>query len=353
MSTSALPGPPPQAIAMDLATGNWKAQAVRSFVTTNIAGTMEDLCTAENIFVSADKIAEAADLHPAAIYRLLRFLSTFDVCVEGPDKSFKLGPVGAVLTPNNPQSVASSVVWEASLTPALGWDKFDTFLKTNKSVAKEAYAGKDIWAHFAENPETFAVFQKAMTGYSNEEAFFLFNPELSPTFDLCGFKTVCDLGAAEGTLSLYLAKRFPDCEYILADLPEAVARIDTAALPPNFSTDAVDFLNSVPKADAYLLKHIIHDWDDENSEKIFANIREANPNATVFILEFGPMPGPNVPHVSKGFDCHMGVLLNAFERTQEEYNALFSRCGYSNAKVHLLAGGGHPLYIQELKPVTE
>lgn len=295
------PGPPPQAIAMDLATGNWKAQAVRSFVTTNIAGVMEDLCTAENNFVSTASIAEDAALHPVATYRLLRFVSTFDVCVEGPDKSFKLGPVGAVLTPNHPQSVANAVVWEASLTPALAWEKFESFLKTNKSVAKEAYNSKNVWEYFGQNPDVLAVFQKAMTGYSNEEAFFLFNPDLSPSFDISGFKTVCDLGAAQGTLSLLISKRFPDCEYILADLPEAVALIDTTALPPNFSTEPIDFLKSVPKADAYLLKHIIHDWDDEHSEQIFANIREANPDATVYVMEFGPMPGPNVPHMAKGF----------------------------------------------------
>lgn len=71
--------------------------------------------------------------------------------------------------------------------------------------------------------------------------------------------------------------------------------IDASTLPSNFTTDA-------PKVDAYLLKHIIHDWDDEHSEIIFRNINGANPNATIFVFEFsGPMPGANVPHLSKGF----------------------------------------------------
>ena len=95
--------------------------------------------------------------------------------------------------------------------------------------------------------------------------------------------------------------RFPESKYIISDLPECVARIDASVLPSNFTVEAADFLKTVPKADAYLLKHILHDWNDQHSEKILRKINEANPDATIFILEFGPMPGPNMPHLSKGF----------------------------------------------------
>ena len=101
--------------------------------------------------------------------------------------------------------------------------------------------------------------------------------------------------------ALMLAKRFSDCSYIISDLPECIARIDSESLPANISTEAADFLKTTPKADAYLLKHIVHDWDDEHAAKIFKNIHEANPNATIFVIEFGPMPGANIPHMSKGF----------------------------------------------------
>jgi len=116
-----------------------------------------------------------------------------------------------------------------------------------------------------------------------------------------------------------------------------------------FPAEATDFLKTTPKADAYLLKHIIHDWDDEHAAKILKNIHEANPNATIFVMEFGPMPGANIPHMSKGFDLHMGVMLNALERTQEEYDSLYEENGYKRINLHLLAGGNHPLYVQEIK----
>lgn len=274
---------------------------MREFIRSNIAGAMEELCTAENEFVPVEEIAKSANLHPDATYRLLRFLSTFDVCVEGKDRSFKLGSVGAVVTPNHPQSVAKNVLWESSNTPALHWRELGQFLKTNEKVVRAATGEDDIWAYFAKNESERTIFQQAMTGYSNEEAFFLSNEELSPTLDLSNHGTVCDLGAAEGTLPLMLTKRFPDCNYIISDLPECTSRIDKSTLPSNLRVEAADFFEGVPNADAYLLKHIIHDWDDERATRIFENILKANPKATVFVLEFGPMPGANAPHLAKGF----------------------------------------------------
>jgi len=346
MDTSTLP---PQAIAMDLATGNWKAQATRSFVSTGIAAAMETKC-ADGAYASFSDIANAAGTHPKATYRLLRYVSTLDICVEGDDQTFTLGKVGEVLTPNHPQSVANVVEWEASLTPALVWDKLDDFLKTNKQQSNAALDKAGFWAHLGQNPSVLNSFQRAMTGYTNEESFFLSTPGLSPTFDLSSCKTVCDFGAAEGALALALAKRFGDVNWILADLPEAVDRIDKSSLPNNFSTVAFDFLkDDSPVADAYILKHIIHDWADEESLTIMNGIRKANPDASVYIMEFGPMPAPNVPHLAKGFDLHMGVMLEAVERTQEEYDTLFGKCGYKRVATHMLAGGNYPLYVQELK----
>jgi C-methyltransferase len=302
------PTPPPQAIAMDIATGNWKAQATRAFVTSNLAGVMESCCKNDK-FVSVADIAKEAGLDPNATYRLLRYLATFDVCIESVDKKkyFKLGPIGEVLTPNHPQSVAKKICWEASLTSTQTWNKLDEFLPKREATVHNVTGGTDIWTYFAKNPSILSTFQEAMTSYSKEEAFFLANPQLSPTFDTSSFATICDLGAAEGELSFQLANRFPESNYIISDLPECVARIDSSSLPPKITAEAADFFETVPEADAYLLKHIIHAWCDEKAEIILRNIHKANPDATIFVIEFGPMPGPNVPHLSKGFGTYHNI----------------------------------------------
>lgn len=354
MESSSKTSVPPQAIAMDLASSNMKAQAVRTFINSNIAAAMEKLCADKNIFISVEDIAKEADLNSNATYRLLRYLSTLEVCVEKDDesKAFKLGPVGEVLTPNHPQSVADAVLWESNFLNSMVWNQLDLFMKTDKKVVKEALGEHDLWKYLEENPDMLATFQKAMTGYSKDEAFVLCNKEMVPTFDLSEFQTVCDLGGAEGTLALMLAKRFPECRFIISDLPSCVLRIDESSLPNNFSIAAVDFLINVPKADAYLLKHVIHDWDDEQSETILRNILKANPKATVYVIEFGPMPGANVPHIAKGFDLHMALHVNAKERTQKEYDTLFEKSGYEVVSCHLVAGGAHSLYLQEIRAIN-
>ena len=148
-----------------------------------------------------------------------------------------------------------------------------------------------------------------------------------------------------------MASRYPNYDkWILSDLQESVDRIDLSTMPDRFEKQACDFFveGQIPKAEAYVLKHIIHDWDDASSGKILANIRATNECAVIFIIEFGPMPGPNLPHMSKGFDLHMGQLLNAKERNQEEYSALFEANGCKRVAKHLLAGGAFPLYVQEV-----
>lgn len=210
-----------------------------------------------------------------------------------------------------------------------------------------------MWHYFQEHPDILGTFSEAMTGFTNEHAFLFQTEQMSPTFDLSQYNTVCDLGASEGRLALGLRERFQDQQYIVADLPEVVARIDETTLPPNVKKQATNFFEQpAPKADAYLLKTVLHDWNDEACGVILENIHKANPSATVFIIEMGPIPGPNIPHPSKGFDLHMALMLDGKERSQSEYDALWHSNGWKRVATHHLGPGGqHPYYVQELKYV--
>lgn len=373
----------PREKAMDIATGNWKAQSMKAFITSGIATAMEELCGCANNdndnkngdndktsykFVSCTDIATHAGLHPIATYRLLRYLSTFDVCIQQEkqdqdndaddedDKMFTLGPIGELLTPNHPQSVADFVVWETSFTSAKVWDQLDLFLKTNDMIASTIHNVNNMWDYFEQHPTILASFGKAMTSNTNVESYFLSTSELSPTLDnLNRFNLICDLGGSEGCLVKALAtKRFPNTKFIVADLPSVIERIDSSTLPSNVSIQSVNFLTEIPPyADAYIMKHIIHDWKDDDCTIIFQNIVKANSKATIYIIEFGPMPGSNIPHVAKGFDIHMGIMNGAIERTQNEYNTLFKANGYELVDIHYLDQGKYPLYVQEIKLQNE
>lgn len=354
-STAAAPpsSPPPEAIAMDIITGGWKAQALFTFVNSGLADVMPD--SKSKNFAKPEDLAEKADLNPNAVFRLLRYLSTIGVCIEHEDGGlYKNGPVGDVCTKSCPTSAAGKILLEGSEVHTNIWTNMSTFMKTGKRVIKDATGHDEYWAMCKATPEHLKVFQEAMTSYTMDEVTMMKIPSLSPTFDLSSFETVCDLGAAEGTLAKALNERFADCKYIIADLPEAVGLIDAKSLPSNFEVKGCDFLNktTIPKADAYLLKHIIHDWDDGEAIIILKNIKFVNPDAKVFVMEFGPMPGPNVPHLCKLLDLHMALTLNGHERSQAEYDALYDQAGYKMDESHLLAGGNFPLYIQEISSTT-
>lgn len=351
---------PPHIVALDLAFGNWRAQATRTFVVSGIAEAMADLCENHTTaFVSVEDIAHKAGTHPAATYRLLRYLATVlpasgSIVVEGDRQQFTLGEVGATLTPHHPHSVAAAVKWEASFTSVQVWNQLPQFVQTNQHQFSKAFgSGANFWRYLQDHPDILQLFIEAMTGFTNEHAVMFATPELSPTFDLSSYQTVCDYGAAQGRLALGLNERFPSQQYILADLPDVVERIDKSALPTNFKVQATNFLEQpAPMAGAYLLKTILHDWDDHHAGIILNNIAISNPNATVFIIEMGPMPDPNVPHVAKGFDLHMGLLFNGKERSQTEYDVLWEENGWHRVAVHRLGpSGAHPYYVQELKYV--
>lgn len=342
---------PPQVQAIEIAHGAWKSQAMRSFVSTGLADSMGSLCQ-DGKFVSTSKISEKSSTKADPTYRLLRFLATFDVVVENDKHEFTLGPVGEVCVKSHPNSVANVILWEASETCNRPWLFMDDFLQENQPVVKEAFGTEDYYSFIVGTGKPFAEFQSAMTHFSNEEGVFLNTPFISPTFDLSSYDTICDLGCAEGAAALAMNKRYPNANYILADLPESVARIEESSLPSNFETAGIDFTQSVPKADAYFLKHVIHNSDDAKTKKIFENIQIANPEARIFVAEFGPMTGPNVPHLAKGFDLHMGLHFGAAERTQEQYDKLWMSNGLELVQIHMLGGGALPLYVQELKAST-
>ena len=169
---------PPEVQAIEIALGNWKAQALRAMVQTGIADAMNKLCHPKGAdqMVSADAIAKEAGTHPEATRRLLRYVSTFHVCVEGEAGGlFQLGPIGKTLTSTHPQSVAGRVLLEAGETHTVMWTHLPEFLLTGEKVIQSAFGVPDYFGMMVANPEHLKIFQEAMTSYSNEEGFVPFD----------------------------------------------------------------------------------------------------------------------------------------------------------------------------------
>jgi SAM-dependent methyltransferase len=187
--------------------------------------------------------------------------------------------------------------------------------------------GATIWNYYAQQPEEGAAFTNAMHGFTSGVA-----QEVARLVDTSTAKLAVDIGGASGTLIHSLMTANPQLHGIILDLPDVVPSATAAAaalgLTERSRVLAGDFFASVPEADLYLLKHILHDWDHGQSVRILENCRRAmRPGGRVIVIELllGEIgePGP-----APFMDLNMMVMLSGRERSLSEYRALLKQAGF-------------------------
>jgi len=319
-----------------LSTGHWVSQMVYAFVKNNMPDAFEGKPQ------SAEAIATKCELRLDATYRLLRALSTIGILKQQEDSPeiFELTEVGGFLTQSHPLSMADKVLLEAGSEHVLMWTHLSEYLRTGEQAPSKIFGLDNYFDLFESRPGYVEIFSKAMSCYTNDEIQMIQGME---TLDFSGIETMVDIGGAFGVNLLAILDKYPQMKGVLYDLDTVVKSVKSTK-----QMDVVggDFFTSVPKNhDAYFLKHILHDWNDEMCLKILGNIVDVmKPDAKIFIGEFGPVPGPNEPHLSKFFDLHMMICLNGKERTMNEWENLLKRVNLKVAALHTSFG---PLSIIE------
>jgi hypothetical protein len=205
-------------------------------------------------------------------------------------------------------------IWQA-------WEELPYSVSTG-AVAHEKVQGMGSFEFFQKNAEAGKVFNAAMTNFTRAII-----PALGEAYDFSGISKLVDVAGGHGLLLAGVLKRNPHLLGVLFDLPfviEGAGRLlNEEAVSERVELVPGNFFESVPGgADAYMMKHIIHDWDDESSIKILRNIRSAmGENGKVLILEM-VVPEDNEPHPSKALDILMLVMEGGKERTKDEYRKL-------------------------------
>jgi hypothetical protein len=193
--------------------------------------------------------------------------------------------------------------------------------------AFERMFGVPVFEYLSSHPEQAKVFDAAMVGVHGMET-----QAMADAFDLSGVSVLADVGGNNGSLLTAVLQRYPSMHGILFDLPGVIGRakaaIESAGLADRCQCVAGDFFQAVvPGADAYLMRHIIHDWDDGRCVRILKNVAEVLPAAgRVLVVETVIEPG-NEPSFGKLLDLTMLVLPGGKERTAEEYRVLFAASG--------------------------
>jgi SAM-dependent methyltransferase len=283
---------------------------------------------------SAD-LAQATGTHAASLHRLLRLLASAGVIAETHDGQFDLTPVGECLRRGvEGSSHAIALLFAGPLTRS--WNELLHSVQTG-DVAFERAFGMKPFEYMAQHPDDAAVFNDAMTSFSTHTA-----KGVPPAYDFSGFETVVDLGGGHGALLAGILNANPKLKGIVFELPHVAegARkyIAAAGLSNRCEVVAGDFFESVPQgADAYVMKSVIHDWDNEHSVKILQNCRRAmRPSGKLLLVEL-VMPSRVDQSlrslIGTGSDVNMLVNAGGRERTDADFAELFKSAGFQLGRI--------------------
>lgn len=329
--------PPPAVFLTELAFGMKMTQALYVAAKLGIA----DLLSKGPRHVS--QLAATTETSERSLYRVLRSLAAVGVFRETDPKVFELTPYAEALRSDVPNSFRNGAIFmgEEWLWNVMGQMLYS--VKTGKPAWAHVH-GSDAFDYLADNPEHHEIFNRAMTEMTVSAA-----PAIIEAYDFSPFNTIVDIAGGHGYLLSQILKATPGLRGVLFDVEPVIAGAGTM-LEKEGVADRVEkvvgnFFDSVPSgADAYIMKHIIHDWDDELSNKILSNIARVMSTRAKLLLVEMLVPEGNEPHFSKVMDLSMLVLPGGIERTRPEYHTLLADAGL---RLHRIIPTQTPLSIIE------
>ncbi|WP_417376617.1 methyltransferase [Gimesia maris] len=309
----------------ELITGYWKSQSIYAAAKLGIA---DLLITGPQ---TPEQLAAATNTDASALYRLLRALASIGIFEENEAGEFTLTPLAQPLRSDDPESKQALAIMngEDQFRP---WCEIIYSLQTGKPAYDNIW-GKSIFEFLSEHPEKARIFDKAMIGIHGRGT-----DAAIKAYDFADIKVLADVGGGNGSNLISILQACPNLKGILIDLPHVVdnaqEQFDQASLTDRCELVGGDFFQSVPAgADAYLMRHIIHDWNDEKSLQILKNCHAALPvNGKLLVMESVIDPG-NDPFAGKFVDLVMLLVTGGKERTAAEFQTLYNQAGFKLARI--------------------
>jgi hypothetical protein len=347
MTQPQAPELPPEAAATQLlfqiGSGYMASAALQTVIKLDIAGRLADGPKA----VAA--LAKDAGVNEDALYRVMRALASLGVFEETSPRTFG-ATLASRLLEKGPGSFHDMGLW---ITSPFHFRVYAEMLHSVKTglPAAEKVAGAPVFEYFAkpENKELSEIFNNAMTGFSANVA-----PAAIEAYDFGGIGTLVDIAGGHGKVLTSILQKYPSMRGILFDVPHVIAGagpvLDASGVKDRVTTVSGDFFKEVPAGgDAYVMKHIIHDWDDERAAAILRSIKRAlagKPQGRVILLEAVLQPG-NQADMGKMIDLEMLMMPGGKERTEAEFAALFASAGFDLVRV---VRTNSPLCVVEARP---
>lgn len=270
---------------------------------------------------SVEALAAQTKTDTANLFRLMRALETIGVFKQVSPRVFGNTPMSECLRKD-----AQASLWAFMQLGAPGWGFWEgqgelvPTLRTGKTTLFETW-GYDIWEHYRRHPEQWTVFNEAMASNT------AMTPTVTGAYDWSRFPVIADIGGGIGTQLVDILNAHSGCHGVLFDLPEVVS---SAIAHDRMERVSGNFFENIPvKADAYILRNIIHDWNDERAVSILKTVRKATtPNARVVLVELA-IPDTSDFHFGKWTDITMMTTVGGRERTKGDFETLFRSAGFA------------------------
>jgi len=301
------------------------------FMATAALGCVVELAIADRLKNGPRGVAELAaetGVKEDPLYRVLRALASAGIFSETAPRVFSLTPAAELLCSGRKDSLRDMVYWLAQRVHFETFPEMMHSLKTGETVVEKVH-GVSCFEYFEKNRETSEIFNNAMTEFSAAVI-----PAALEAYDFgwLNGKTLVDIAGGHGKVLTEILQKYPEIHGKLFDLEHVVngakPRIESLGLSGQCDVCHGDFFKEVPAGDAYVMKHIIHDWDDAKATTILKNIHKASPKAARVVLLEGVIAPGNTPHLGKWIDLEMLLLPGGRERNEDEFRALFAGAGF-------------------------
>jgi SAM-dependent methyltransferase len=254
-------------------------------------------------------------------------MASLGLLTEVEAQRFSLTKLGEAMKTGAAGSARATLLMTGSDWVGTGFANILHSVQTGRTGFEEAQ-GMPFFDYLAQHPEDASIFSGAMVGIHGAEP-----PAVAAAYDFSPFRTVVDVGGATGNLLAAILARHLEPRGLLFDRPhvvvEATKLLKANGVADRVTIEAGDFFQTVPTAgDAYILSHIMHDWNDEQCLTILGHCRKAmKPDGRLLIVEM-VLPAGDAPHPGKILDMVMLVLTGGQERTEAEYANLLDKAGF-------------------------
>ena len=312
----------PYDVVFQMIIGKWISKALGSIVEIGVPDQL-----AKGARQCRD-LAREAGVSEDGLYRLLRALASLGLFNESTDRRFRLTSMGQLLRSDHPESLAGYARFTGHDITWRPWGELGYSVKTGLPAFDRIF-GKPVFEYFSQNPEVAAVFDEAMTSISAMEA-----RAASEAYDFKGIQTLMDVAGGHGLLLATVLRRHKKMRGVLFDLPHvaagATATFTRARITGRVRIESGDFFKELPMgSDAIIMKHIIHDWDDDSATRILQACHRALGKRGKVLIVDTVVPARNVPHYGKLLDLEMLVLTPlGRERTKDEFAKLLRGAGF-------------------------